>query len=375
MKSDYYNILGISKTASRDEIKSAYRKLALKYHPDKNPNNKAVEEKFKEINEAYRVLSDPQKKQEYDTFGHTSNDTMNNNYSNSYTQYSGDFSNVGDIFGDIFGNIFGGGGSKTKKTRSTSGEDLQYEINISYLDAMQGIEISVNIPKKDICPTCNGYGTQDKTNIKQCQKCNGTGQIKFSQGFFSINQECNLCNGKGTILINPCFKCRGIGIIKVTKNLKIKIPAGVDEGTSLKITGEGNAGSNRGKYGDLYIVIHMKNMAGFNRNGCDLHTEVSISFPQAAMGIDYNVPVIEGYVKIKIPAATQAGTVLRIREQGFPKLGRKIRGDLYVKINVIVPKHMNETQKRALFEYAKSMGEIAQDIKYQSNSFFKRIFR
>jgi molecular chaperone DnaJ len=372
MKSDYYDILGISRTASMDEIKSAYRKLALKYHPDKNPNNKVVEDKFKEINEAYGVLSDPQKKQEYDTYGHTASESTNNNY--SYTQYNGDFSNVGDIFGDIFGNIFGGS-NKSKKTRTHRGEDLQYETKVSYLNVMKGTDLSVEIPKKDVCPICKGYGTNDTTQIIKCSKCGGTGQISFSQGFFSINQECRNCNGKGTVINNPCTKCKGLGVIKVRKNIKIRIPPGVDEGTSLKITGAGNAGLYGAAAGDLYVIIHMQSMPGFKRNNSDLHTEIFISFPQAAMGIDYEVPVIDGNVKIKIPAATQSGTILRIREQGFPKLGRRTRGDLYIKINVTVPKYMNDNQRRALFEYAKSMGEIPQDVNYQSNSFFKRIFR
>ncbi|MDR0915330.1 MAG: molecular chaperone DnaJ [Endomicrobium sp.] len=372
MKSDYYDILGISRAASMDEIKSAYRKLALKYHPDKNPNNKAVEEKFKEINEAYGVLSDPQKKQEYDTYGHASNDTTNNNY--TYTQYSGDFSNVGDIFGDIFGNIFGGS-TKTNKTSTYRGEDLQYEINVSYLDAMKGTDVIVEIPKKDICPICQGHGTKDSTQITKCSKCGGTGQIKFAQGFFSINQDCRYCNGKGTVINNPCSKCKGLGIIKIRKNIKIRIPPGVDEGTSLKVTGAGNAGAYGAEAGDLYVVIHMQNMPGFKRNNSDLHTEIFISFTKAAMGTECEVPVIDGYVKIKIPAATQSGTVLRIKEQGFPKLGRRTRGDLYIKINVTVPKYMNDSQKRALFDYAKSMGEIPQNVNYQSNSFFKRMFK
>ncbi|MDR3256560.1 MAG: molecular chaperone DnaJ [Endomicrobium sp.] len=381
MKRDYYEVLGVAKSASTDEIKSAYRKLALKYHPDKNPGNKEAEEKFKEINEAYEVLFDTQKKQQYDTFGH---DPMGGTPGggnpfggqSSYT-YSGDFSNMGDIFGDIFGDMFGGSSGKRSGGRASQkrGEDLRYDIDISYLDAMKGVEISVDIPKKEICSICHGSGSKDGSAPKQCSQCKGKGHVKYSQGFFSFSQECPQCKGKGTIISNPCSECRGEGTVKKRKTIKVKIPAGIDEGTSLKVAGSGNAGSNEAPAGDLYVVVHMKSMVGFRRNEDDLYTEISISFPQATMGIEYDVPVIEGYVKVKIPPATQPGTTLRVREQGFPKLGRRnIKGDLYVKINISIPKSMNDTQKRALFEYAKSMGEIPKDAKYQNDNFFKKIF-
>ncbi|MDR1259886.1 MAG: molecular chaperone DnaJ [Endomicrobium sp.] len=373
MKRDYYEVLGINKNASADEIKSAYRKLALKYHPDKNPNNKEAEEKFKAINEAYEILSDAQKKQQYDTFGH---DNINGGSpftnQNSYTQYSsGDFSNIGDIFGDIFNNPSSG----RSRTSQEHGEDLRYDVEISYLDVMKGKEMSINIPKKETCHVCHGSGSKDRVSQKQCTMCKGKGQIKYSQGFFSMSQECHQCRGKGTVINNPCSECKGNGTISERKNIKIRIPAGVDEGTSLKITASGNAGPNGSPPGDLYVVIHLIQTEGFKRKKDDLYTEITVSFSQATMGVDYNVPVLEEYVKIKIPPATQPGTILRIREQGFPKLGRKNRGDLYVKINLSVPKHMNDIQKKALFEYAISMGEIPKDAKYQSNGFFKKIFR
>jgi molecular chaperone DnaJ len=237
---------------------------------------------------------------------------------------------------------------------------------------MTGTEASIEIPKKETCATCNGTGSKDKSAPKQCPKCRGKGQVKYSQGFFSFSQECPQCNGKGNIVNNPCWECRGEGIVKMRKLVKVKIPAGIDEGTSLQVTGSGDAGPNG--YGDLYVVIHLKPLAGFKRIGDDLYTEISISFPQAAMGVEYDVPVVKGTVKVKIPSSTQPGTTLRIREQGFPKLARKIRGDLYVKINITVPKSMNDTQKRALFEYAKAMGEISKDTKYQNDNFFKKIF-
>ena len=377
MKRDYYELLGIAKTATTDEIKSAYRKLALKYHPDKNPGNKEAEEKFKEINEAYEVLSDAQKKQQYDTFGHDASGGMGDGYG-GYTQYSSsDFSNMGDIFGDILGNVFCGSqrsGRKGGRSSQRRGEDLRYDVEISYFDAMKGAEISIDIPKKETCSTCHGTGSKDGSVPKRCSQCKGTGQVRYSQGFFSVSQECPQCKGAGVVISNPCLECRGEGTVKKRKTIKVKVPAGVDEGTSLKVTGSGNAGANGVSPGDLYVVVHMKQSAGFKRSTDDLHTEIPISFSQAAMGMEYDVPVIEGHVKVKVPAGTQPGTTLRVREQGFPVLGRKNRGDLYVKINISVPKFMNDEQKRALFEYAKAMGEVPKDAKYQSDNFFKKIF-
>jgi len=239
---------------------------------------------------------------------------------------------------------------------------------------MKGTEISVEIPKKETCSVCHGSGAKDGSKPKQCPQCRGFGQVRYSQGFFSFNQECPQCKGKGTIVENPCPNCRGEGTVKTRKIIKVRIPAGVDEGTSLKVTGSGNAGANGAQAGDLYVVVHMKPTRDFKRSGDDLYTDISVSFSQAAMGLEYDVPVVEGHVKVKIPPATQPGTTLRIREQGFPQLGRKSRGDLYVKVNVSVPKSMNDAQKRALFEYAKTMGEVPKDAVYQNDNFFKKIF-
>jgi molecular chaperone DnaJ len=380
MKRDYYEVLGVSKTASADEIKSAYRKLALKYHPDKNQGNKEAEERFKGINEAYEVLSDVQKKQQYDTFGYDAAGGVpegGNPFGGqgSYTRYSGDFSNMGDIVGDIFGDIFGGASSRAKSRASQRrGEDLRYDAEISYLDVMKGTEISIDIQKKEICSVCHGTGSKDGSVAKQCLKCKGKGQVRYSQGFFSFSQECPQCKGDGTIISNPCPECRGGGTVNKRKPIKVRVPAGVDEGTSLKIAGSGNAGPNGTLSGDLYVIVHMRQTAGFKRNGDDLYTEISISFPKAAIGVEYEVPIIEGHIKVKIPPSTQPGTTLRVREQGFPKLGRKSRGDLYVKINISVPKSMNDAQKQALFEYAKYMGEVPKDSKYHSDNFFRKIF-
>ncbi|MDR1087635.1 MAG: molecular chaperone DnaJ [Endomicrobium sp.] len=380
MKRDYYEVLGVTKSATNDEIKSSYRKLALKYHPDKNPGNKEAEEKFKEINEAYEILSDGQKRRQYDTFGHNANGAGGNPFGGQggYTQYtSGDFSNMGDIFGDIFGDILGAQGGRRSGRASSQqrrGEDLRYDVDISYIEAMNGADISINIPKKELCSSCRGTGSKDGSAPKQCPQCKGSGQVRYSQGFFSFSQECPQCHGRGTVITNPCPECRGEGAVRKRKTVKVRVPAGVDEGTSLKVSGSGNAGANGAPSGDLYVVVHMKQALGFRRDGENLYTDISISFSQAAMGVEYDVPVLQGSVKVKIPPGTQPGTTLRVREQGFVRLGRKNRGDLFVKVNVSVPKSMNDTQKKALFEYAKSMGEISQDSKYQSDNFFKKIF-
>ncbi|MCL2335658.1 MAG: molecular chaperone DnaJ, partial [Endomicrobia bacterium] len=283
--------------------------------------------------------------------------------------------NMEDIFGDIFSNVFGGGGARSSRSRAAQrGEDLRYDVEISYLDAMKGAEISVDIPKKETCFACHGSGAKDGSKPKQCPQCRGSGQVRYSQGFFSFSQECPQCRGKGAIIENPCPNCRGAGTVKTRKTIKVRIPAGVDEGTSLKVTGSGNAGANGAPAGDLYVVVHMKPERDFKRSGDDLYTDIYVSFSQAAMGLEYDVPVVEGHVKVKIPPATQPGTTLRVREQGFPQLGSRSRGDLYVKVNVSVPKSMNDAQKRALFEYAKSMGELPKDAVYQSDGFFKKIF-
>ena len=381
-KKDFYEVLGVSKSASESEIKSAYRKLALKYHPDKNPGNKEAEEKFKEINGAYEVLSDNQKKQQYDSFGHDafsgvgggSNPFGGGNPFAGGNPFGGD--DMGDIFGDIF-NAFTGAGqqSGSRRKAQSRGSDLRVDVEVSFLSAMKGTEISIEVPKEDTCPTCHGSGEKDGAKSKTCSKCKGSGQVRYSQGFFSFSQECPSCGGKGSVIDNPCNACRGKGTVHVRKTVKIKIPQGVDEGTTLKVAGSGNAGANGAPAGDLYVVVHMKSERNLARRGNDLYTEISVSFSQAAVGTEYQVPVVEEAVNLKIPAGTQSGTILRVREKGFPKLGTKSRGDLLVKVIVNIPKSMNETQKKALFEYAKAMGDIPKDSQYQSDNFFKKIFR
>ena len=364
MKRDYYEILGVPKGARIEDIKGAYRRLALKYHPDKNPGDKASEEKFKEINEAYEMLSDPQKRSQYDAYGHAGVGTASpppgggGGYGGQGFEGFGGFEGQSgeDIFGDIFGNIFGGGASRGRG-RSNKGTDLQYELELSLLDAMNGTEIPLEIPRQEVCPACKGSGAKPGTSARQCPDCRGTGQVRYSQGFFSFGQACPRCRGEGQITEHPCSTCRGAGRVKGKHRVTVRIPPGVDTGTSLRVPGAGDAAPKGGSPGDLFVVIRLRNEPHFKRVGDDLYTDLSITYPQAVLGGEFDVPTLEGHVKLKIPQGTQPGTTLRVREHGFPLLGRRTKGDFLVRINITVPKSVNEKQKSALRNFAQSMGE------------------
>ncbi|MCX5782506.1 MAG: molecular chaperone DnaJ [Elusimicrobia bacterium] len=359
MKQDYYDILGLSKGARIEDIKGAYRKLALKYHPDKNPGNKSAEEKFKEINEAYEVLSDSQKRSMYDAYGHAGVGTAPppQGGPGGFEGFGGfEGTSAEDIFGDIFGNIFGGT-SRTRATRSNKGSDLEYELELSMLDAMKGKEVPLEIPRQEICSTCNGTGAKPGTSSKKCPECKGSGQVRYSQGFFSFSQTCQRCRGEGQVIESPCSTCRGTGRIKGRHKVTVRIPPGVDNGTSLRVTGAGDVAGRGGTPGDLYVVIRLRSDPRFKRQGNDLYTGLTITYSQAVLGGEFEAPTLEGSVKLKIPQGTQPETTLRIKEHGFPVLGRRVRGDLYVKVNVEVPRTLNEKQKTALRQYAQSMGE------------------
>lgn len=372
MKRDYYEILGVGKNASQDDIKTAYRKLALKYHPDKNQGDKSAEEKFKEINEAYEMVSDPKKRQQYDAYGHAGVGTAppppggGGGYGDM-----GDFSNLGDIFGDIFGG--GGGGGRRSSggaSRSRRGHDLQYELELSFNDAAKGIEIPIEVPRQELCSVCGGTGAKPGTSVKTCSQCKGSGQVRYSQGFFSFAQTCPKCNGEGQVVESPCSACRGQGTKKSSHKVTVRIPPGVDDGTSLRVTGGGDMGAKGGIPGDLYVVIRMKHDPRFKRLGDDLFTEIDISFVMAVLGGESEIETLDGKVKLKVPPGTQVGTTFRIREAGFPKLGRRGKGDLLVKANIAVPKSLNDKQKNALKQYAQLTGEEYSD----SHGVFKKVF-
>lgn len=360
---DYYDILGISKGASDDEIKKAYRKLAMKYHPDRNPDNKEAEEKFKDINEAYQVLSDPQKKSQYDQFGTT-------DFNGGFGGSGGfDFSGMGG-FEDIFDSFFGGGFSSRRRNGPERGADLEYTLNLTFEEAVFGVEKEISISKNENCENCNGTGSKPGSNAKTCDKCGGTGQVRYQRntplGSFVSTATCDKCNGTGKVITDPCSHCHGKGTVRKNKKVKIKIPAGVDTGNVLPLRGQGEPGKNGGPTGDLYINIRVSSHKLFNRKGFDIYIEEHISFGKASFGTELKVPTIDGDVKYKVPAGTQSGTVFRLRGKGVPKVNGHGRGDEYVKIIVDIPKVLNEKQKETLLAFMEASGEKVDDTHKKS---------
>jgi len=348
---DYYQILGVDRNATEEEIKRAYRKLALKYHPDRNPGDKSCEEKFKEINEAYACLSDPQKRANYDKFGTAEG------VETGFDFGFGDFaSSFGDIFGDIFGDLFGDF-TRRRRVRPTKGQDLRYDLDITLKEAVFGTEKIIDIPRWETCPRCNGSCCKPGKGPLTCPTCRGTGQTRLQQGFFTISRTCGRCGGVGTIITDPCTECKGKGKVKRQRSISLKIPPGVDTGIRLKVTGEGEAGSHGGPPGDLYVVINVIPHPFFKRKGNDLHCEVPISFTQAALGAEIEVPTIDGKSFIKIPPGTPSGRVFHLKGKGVPKLGGYGRGDQYVTVFIDVPKKLTPRQKELLREFAQISGE------------------
>ncbi|MCC7252400.1 molecular chaperone DnaJ [Hyphomicrobium sp.] len=341
-KRDYYDVLGVNKDASEDELKKAYRKLAMKHHPDRNPDNPRAEERFKEAKEAYEVLCDPQKRNAYDQFGHAGVDQAA-----AAGAGGAGFGNFADAFGDIFSDIFGGGRSRTNVYR---GADLRYNLEIGLEDAAHGTETRIRIPAMEECGTCHGSGAKPGTSPTACPGCHGHGQVRMQQGFFSIQQTCPRCHGSGKIVASPCSACGGAGRVKQQKTLSVKIPSGVDEGDRIRLSGEGEAGVNGGPPGDLYVVIHLKPHAVFQREHNDLHCEMPVSITTAALGGEIEIPTLDGYAKIRVPPETQTGKVFRLRGKGIKGVRAASPGDLMCHVVVETPVNLTARQKELLAE-------------------------
>ncbi len=362
-KRDYYEVLGVPKGCAKDDIKKAYRKLAVQYHPDRNPGDKAAEEKFKEATEAYEVLADEKKRQAYDQFGFAGVEGMGGNA--GAHDFSGVFRDFEDIFGDfsgIFDSFFGGAGAR-QRTRGRSsvqrGADLRYDLEIPFKDAVFGTKVEVSYARNTTCQVCGGSGAESGSGRKTCATCGGAGQVRRSSGFFSIASTCPTCNGEGSVIDNPCRACSGSGVARKSQKIKVTIPPGIETGKRINIHDQGDAGPNGGPAGDLYVFIHVKGHEYFERSGDDVYCVIPISFTQAALGAEIQVPTLDDKrVKVKIPSGTQNGKVLRLRNEGVPHLqSPSRRGDLYVKIQVMIPERLTGKAKTLLRELAEVEGE------------------
>lgn len=358
---DYYEILGVERGASVDDIKSAYRKLALKYHPDRNKNDKTAEEKFKEATEAYEVLSDPEKRQAYDRYGKAGVDGMGGQ-GFGYRAYT-DFSDIFGDIGDIFSEFFGGGAGYRSQGGVRRGSDLRYNVEISLEEAAEGKEIKVEIPRNEACEDCGGSGAAKGSRPQICPLCQGSGQVRTTQGFFSVTTTCPQCRGNGKIIKDPCRSCNGQGVKEKRRTLSIRIPPGVETGSRLKVSGEGETGPNGGPPGDLYVVTHIKRHATFERQGNDLVVIANIAVTTALAGGEIDVPLIDGKkAKLKIPAGTQSNQIFRLKGKGMPMMGGRGRGDQHVIIHVLIPKSLNGRAKDLIKELDSELEKMGEKV-------------
>lgn len=368
-KRDYYEVLGVRRGAGDDELKKAYRRLALENHPDRNPDDAAAEERFKEASEAYAVLSDPAKRAQYDQFGHAG---MGAGGPGGFAGGQG-FGDFGDLFNDLFGDLFGqgtGGRGGRRGGRGQRGADLRYDYPIDLQDVLDGHEATLELAKTMTCETCSGSGARPGTQPDRCGRCQGTGQAIFQQGLFRISRPCDACRGEGFVVSDPCGDCRGSGRIEGMKTIKVPIPPGVEDGMRLRVAEQGEAGISGGPAGDLYVVIHVREHELFERDGPHLHLEVPISFVQASLGDEIEVPTLDGRVSVRIPEGTQSGKKMRLRGKGLPALGSHARGDLFVRIFVEVPTRLTLRQRELLEEFAAESGE---DVSPMAKGFLDKL--
>lgn len=353
-KRDYYEVLGVAKNATEAEIKKAFKRLAMKYHPDRNPDDKTAEEKFKEAKEAYEILTDAQKRAAYDQFGHAGVDPAAGGGGGGYGPGGGSFS---DIFGDVFGDIFGGaaGARGGGGSRAYRGSDLRYNLELSLEEAVMGTTVKIRVPTLVECDECDGSGAKKGTSAQTCPTCHGHGQVRMQQGFFSLQQTCPRCHGSGKIITDPCGKCHGQGRVQEQKTLSVKVPAGVDDGDRIRLSGEGEAGLHGGPAGDLYVQIHVREHPIFTRDENNLACEVPISFVTAALGGELDVPTLGGRVKLKIPAETQSGKLFRLRGKGVKSVRGGDVGDLICRVVVETPVNLTARQKELLQEFEASL--------------------
>jgi len=373
-KRDYYELLGVGRTASADEIKRAYRKLAMKYHPDRNQGDKEAEARFKEVSEAYEVLSDPKKRQQYDQFGH---DGLKSAFGPGGFDFSRDFTHVADLQ-DILGSLFGdggslfdgffGGGRQRSRTGPQRGADLRFDLEIDLEESAFGSEREIALPMSQECGTCSGSGLKPGSRRESCKHCGGRGQVISGGGFFQVRQTCPVCGGAGTIVTQPCRDCKGTGRTKVRKRITLRIPSGVETGSRLRLTGKGDGGGRGGPPGDLYVVLHVRRHDLFERRGDDLLCEVPVPFETVALGGEIQIPTIDGYAKLKVAPGTQTGKVYRLRGKGIPNVEGYDRGDLHVRIVAEVPVKLGGKQKKLL----KELEELTTDSNYRERRSFQK---
>jgi molecular chaperone DnaJ len=381
-KKDYYELLGVGRTASDDEIKKAYRKLAMKYHPDRNPGDKSAESKFKEISEAYEVLSDSAKRQQYDQFGH---DGVKSAFGPGGFDFSRDFTHMSDLQ-DILGSIFGdgggifddffGGGRRRSRGGAQQGADLRFDLEIDFEEAVFGSEREINLPMTQECIKCNGTGVAPGSKKETCRHCAGKGVVISGGGFFQVRQTCPVCGGSGNVITDPCTVCQGGGRIKARKKLTLRIPKGVESGSRLRLAGKGDSGTGGGSPGDLYVVLHVREHDIFQRRGDDLYCEVPVAFDLAAGGGDIEVPTIDGFAKLKLNPGTESGKVFRLKGKGVPNVEGYGRGDLNVRVNVEVPVRLNSRQRKGLTDFAQLLDSSnypeSQNFRAKAEAFFEK---